>query len=115
MEDFSSDHAAILQRVYNFLFSVLGSDPQRLHSLVSDDYIPEFRAMLCGKEWTQLNYGWWTALEPHLTRSYKKETEAVRQQAHQNIEDETRRCSPSSGRCAASSGHVGRSAVTRTP
>jgi hypothetical protein len=27
-------------------------------------------------------------LEPHLTRSYKKETEAVRQQAHQNIEDE---------------------------
>lgn len=44
--------------------------------------------MLCGKEWTQLNNGWWTVLEPHLTRSYKKETEAVRQQAHQNIEDE---------------------------
>jgi len=19
--------------------------------------------MLCGKEWTQLNYGWWTVLE----------------------------------------------------
>ena len=44
--------------------------------------------MLCGKEWTRLNNGWWTVLEPHLTRSYKKETEAVRQQAHQNIEDE---------------------------
>ena len=44
--------------------------------------------MLCGKEWTQLNNGWWTVLEPHLTRSYKKETEAGRQQAHQNIEDE---------------------------
>jgi hypothetical protein len=27
MEDFSSDHAVILQRVYNFLSSVLGSDP----------------------------------------------------------------------------------------
>jgi hypothetical protein len=102
MEDFSSDHAAILKRVYNFLFSVLGSDPQRLHSLVSDDYIPEFRAMLCGKEWTQLNYGWWTALEPHLTRSYKKETEAVRQQAHQNIEDEIIRQAQADARSAVS-------------
>jgi Putative metallopeptidase len=88
MEDFSSDHAVILQRVYNFLCSVLGSDPQRFHSLVTDGYIPESRAMLCGKEWTQLNYGWWTVLEPHLTPSYKKETEPVRQQARQNLEDE---------------------------
>jgi Putative metallopeptidase len=88
MEDFSSDHAVILQRVYNFLCSVLGSDPQRLHSLVTDGSIPESRAMLCGKEWTQLNYGWWTVLEPHLTLSYKKETESVRQQARRNLEDE---------------------------
>jgi hypothetical protein len=88
MEDFSSDHAVILQRVYNFLCSVLGSDPQRLHSLVTDGYIPESRAMLCGKGWTQLNYGWWTVLEPHLTQSYKKETELVRQQARRNLEDE---------------------------
>ena len=88
LEDFSSDHAVILQRVYNFLCAALGSDPKRLHSLVADGYIPESRAMLCGKEWTQLNYGWWTVLEPHLTPSYKKETEAVRQQARQNLEDE---------------------------
>jgi hypothetical protein len=88
MEDFSSDHAVIRQRVYNFLCSVLGSDPQRLHSLVTEGYIPESRAMLCGKEWAQLNYGWWTVLEPHLNLSYKKETEAVRQQARQNLDDE---------------------------
>lgn len=88
LEDFSSDHAVILQRVYNFLCAALGSDPKRLRSLVADSYIPKSRAMLCGKEWTQLNYGWWTVLEPHLTPSYKKETEAVRQQARQNLEDE---------------------------
>lgn len=88
LEDFSSDHAVILQRVYNFLCTALGSDPQRLHALVTDGYVPESRAMLCGKEWTQLNYGWWTMLEPHLTQSYKKETEAVRQQARQDLEDE---------------------------
>jgi hypothetical protein len=44
--------------------------------------------MFCVKEWTQLNYGWWTVLEPHLTRSYNKETETIRQQARQNLEAE---------------------------
>ena len=42
-----------------------------------------------GKEWTQLDYGWWAVLEPHLIPSYKKETAATRQQARQNLEDET--------------------------
>jgi hypothetical protein len=88
LEDFSSDHEVILQRVYNFLCAALGNDPERLRSLVTDGYIPESRAMLCGKEWTQLNYGWWTMLEPHLTSSHKQETEALRQQARQNLEDE---------------------------
>src|SRR5262249_43923147 len=86
LEDFSSDHAVILQRGYNFLCSALGSDPQRLHSLVTDGYIPESRAMLCGKEWAQLDYGWWTVLEQHLTPGYKQETEAIRHQARQGLE-----------------------------
>jgi hypothetical protein len=88
LEDFSSDHEVILQRVYNFLCAALGSDPERLQSLVTDGYLPESRAMLCGKEWTQLNYGWWIMLEPYLTQSYKKETEAIRQQARQNLQEE---------------------------
>ena len=88
LEDFSSDHEVIQQRVYNFLCAALGSDPERLQPLITDGYIPESRAMLCGKEWTQLNYGWWTMLEPHLNPSYNKETEAVRQQARQSLEDE---------------------------
>jgi hypothetical protein len=33
MQDFSSDHAAILQRIYNFLCSVIGSDPRLLQGL----------------------------------------------------------------------------------
>ena len=91
LEDFSSDHPVILQRVYNFLSAVVGSDPQRLqNSLVTDGYIPEVRALLCRKEWTQLNYGWWTLLEPYLTDSYKKETKAVRQQARKDLEDENK-------------------------
>jgi hypothetical protein len=90
LEDFSSDHQAVQQRVYNFLCAVLGSDPQRLESLlVADGYVPQLRALLCRKEWTQLNYGWWTVLEPHLKPSYKKEAQALHQQARQDLEDET--------------------------
>ena len=88
LEDFSSDHEVILQRVYNFLCAILGSDPKRLSSLVTDGYIPESRAMLCGKEWTQLNYGWWTMLEPHLTPDFKQETEVLRQQVRRDLEHE---------------------------
>jgi hypothetical protein len=91
LEDFSSDHAVVQQRVYNFLCCVVGSDPQRLrNSLVTDGYVPKERALLCRKEWTQLNYGWWSVLEPHLTDIYKKETAATRQQARKDLEDENK-------------------------
>jgi len=91
LEDFSSDHAVVLQRVYNFLSAVVGSDPQRLQNpLVTDGYLPQVRAMLCRKEWTQLNYGWWTVLEPHVTDGYKKEAQAARQQALTDLEEENK-------------------------
>lgn len=91
LEDFSSDHPVVLQRVYNFLCAVVGSDPQRLQNpLVTDGYIPSERAMLCRKEWTQRNYGWWTLLEPHLTDSYKPEAQAARQQALKDLEEENK-------------------------
>ena len=91
LEDFSSDHPVILQRVYNFVCAVVGSDAQRLQNrLVTDGYIPQGRALLCRKEWTQLNYGWWTVLEPHLNEGYKKEAQAARQQALMDLEEENK-------------------------
>src|SRR5262245_8468767 len=91
LEDFSSDHPAILQRVYNFLCAVVGSDPQQLqNSLVTDGYIFQNRALGCRKEWTQLNYGWWTVLEPHFNGGYKKEGQAARQQALKDLEEENK-------------------------
>jgi hypothetical protein len=67
----------------------LGADPERWqNSLVTDGYIPQGRALLCRKEWTQLNYGWSTLLEPYVTDSSKKETKAARQQAAKDLKDE---------------------------
>ena len=89
LEDFSSDHPVITQRAYNFLSAVVGSDPQHLqNSLVTDGYLPEMRALLCRKEWTQLNYGWWTVLAPHVNDSYQQEAQAQRQQALKELEEE---------------------------
>jgi len=88
IEDFSSDHAVIRQRAYNFLCAAFGSDPRRLQSLVTDGTIPEARAMMCGKEWAQLNHGWWTVLAPHLTPEHARDTKALRQQALHNLERE---------------------------
>jgi hypothetical protein len=89
LEELSSDHAVVQQRVYNFLCSVVGSDPQRLESsLVTDGYLPQSRAMFCRKEWTQLNYGWWTILEPHLTDTFKSESTMARRQARDDLDNE---------------------------
>ena len=67
----------------------MGSDPQRLaSSLVTDGYVPQSRALLCRKEWTQLNYGWWTLLAPYLTAAYKSETATARRQARKDLDDE---------------------------
>jgi hypothetical protein len=89
LEELSSDHPVVQQRVYNFLCSVVGSDPRRLESsLVTDGYVPKSRAVFCRKEWTQLNYGWWTILEPHLTDTFKSESTMARRQARDDLDNE---------------------------
>ena len=89
MEDFSSDHPVVQQRIFNFLSAVVGSDPQKLeNSLVTDGYVPKTRAPLCRKEWTQLNYGWWKVLEPHIADTYKKEADAARARARKDLDEE---------------------------
>lgn len=68
MEQFASDHPVTQQRVYNFVCLLYGSDPEKWEGpLVEEGYVPESRAFLCPIEWAQLNYGWWTVLEPHFT------------------------------------------------
>jgi hypothetical protein len=48
--------------------------------------VPQSRALPRRREWTQLNYGWWTILEPHLSDAYKSET--ARPQTRKDLDDE---------------------------
>jgi len=50
--------------------------------------VPQVRAGLCRKEWTQLNFGWWKVLEPHIADTYKEEADAARVQARRDLEKE---------------------------
>jgi hypothetical protein len=90
-EDFSSDHAVVQQRTYNFLCYIVGSDPAGLrHALVLEGYLPELRAMMCPLQWEQLSYGWWTVLEPHFTAGFRAEGTQARARAREQLLAEER-------------------------
>jgi Putative metallopeptidase len=74
LEGLASDHPVTQQRVFNYLCLLDGSDPHRFDGpLVGAGYLPQSRAPLCPTEWTALNYGWWTQLEPHLAKGFQEQ------------------------------------------
>jgi hypothetical protein len=85
VSDFSSDHPIIEARIYNFLCLAVGSDPTKLRApLIDSGFVPENRAPFCTWQWAQLDFGWWRALEPHLSAAGQASTAAVRQKAEEN-------------------------------
>jgi hypothetical protein len=89
MEQFASDHPITQQRVYNFLCLLDGSDPQKWQGpLVDEGYLPKSRAPLCAMEWAQLNYGWWTVLEPHFSEAFSEQGTENQQQARDQLNRE---------------------------
>src|SRR5262245_32675009 len=83
--DYSSDHPIIQSRIYNFLCLAAGTDPDTLRGpLIDSGFVPESRALFCPFQWVQLDYGWWRALEPHLSPSGRTSTAAARKQAEEN-------------------------------
>lgn len=91
-EEFASDHPTTVQRIFNFICFVAGSDESRLqNSLITQGYIPAFRSVLCPMEWAQLNNGWWVVLRPYLTAGFSAQAAALRDQARQNLDAEYKR------------------------
>ena len=86
MEQFASDHPITQQRVYNFLCLLDGSDPEKWQGpLVDEGYLPESRAPLCPMEWAQLDYGWWTVLQPHFSEAYREQGTETQEQARERL------------------------------
>ncbi len=89
IDQFASDHPITQQRVYNFLCLLEGSDPEKWQGpLVDEGYLPESRAPLCPMEWAQLNYGWWTVLEPHFSEGFSEQGTETQEQAGDQLNRE---------------------------
>jgi len=66
---FSDEHAFDMQRFYNILCMVYGSDPQKYADFVSSGTLPEARAQRCPEEYAKIAHSWEKLLQPHLTNA----------------------------------------------
>ncbi len=64
--DFADEHSLDLQRVYNVVCWVYGSNPTKWQNLTS--VLPERRRVRCPSEYRQLAKSWETLLKPHIRR-----------------------------------------------
>lgn len=62
--DFWDEHSLDLQRAFQTVCLVYGSDPDAYDGLL--DFIPPDRADLCLEEWEQISEAWLVLLEPHV-------------------------------------------------
>ncbi|NLT06713.1 MAG: hypothetical protein GXY03_10445 [Solirubrobacterales bacterium] len=65
IEDYADEHSVTMQRAYQFMCWVYGSDRKRYRGLVGRDGLPRSRAARCAAEWRQLNSSWSRLLAPH--------------------------------------------------
>lgn len=63
---FADEHSLNVQRKFNILCWVYGSDPSGYDDLVGPDALPEERAERCPAEYDQIEHAWYTLMMPHL-------------------------------------------------
>jgi len=64
---FSDEHALDMQRFYNILCWIYGSDPDKYKDFVGDGNLPEDRAARCPDEYGKLKKAWEKLLAPYLS------------------------------------------------
>jgi len=69
---FWDEHSLSAQRAYALTCIVYGSDPERYQDLVSDEFLPESRAVRCPAEYAQKSASWDRILEDHYTPEWRQ-------------------------------------------
>jgi len=62
--DFADEHSLSPQRFYTLVCNVFGSDPDGYEGLISNEILPESRAVRCPAEYQMKLKSWGTLLEP---------------------------------------------------
>ena len=63
---FYDEHGLDLQRAYNVVCLMVGSDPEKYKALAVDTKLPEERQTSCVWEWKNTSWSWNEMLKPHL-------------------------------------------------
>jgi hypothetical protein len=63
---FYDEHGLDLQRAYNVVCFMVGSDPEKYKALAADSKLPEERQASCVWEWKSTAWSWDEMLKPHL-------------------------------------------------
>jgi hypothetical protein len=66
---FSDEHAFDMQRFYNILCMVYGSDPTKYADFVTSGTLPPARAQRCPEEYGKIRHAWEKLLQPHMTNA----------------------------------------------
>jgi hypothetical protein len=66
---FSDEHAFDMQRFYNIVCMIYGSNPQKYADFVSSGALPAARAQRCPEEYAKIAKAWEKLLQPHLTNA----------------------------------------------
>ena len=68
---FYDAHGLDLQRAYNVVCLMVGSDPEKYKGLFTDTRLPEYRQTECVYEWKNMAWSWDAMLKPHLRSADK--------------------------------------------
>ena len=63
---FYDEHGLDLQRAYNVICFMFGSDPEKYKALAADTKLPEYRQTACAYEWNNTAWSWDEMLKKHL-------------------------------------------------
>ncbi|HEY3037408.1 MAG TPA: DUF4344 domain-containing metallopeptidase [Pyrinomonadaceae bacterium] len=67
--DYWDEHSLDVQRFYDTVCLVYGSNTRRYSYLISNKTLPEGRAVLCGKQYARVKNSWMKLLEPYVKGS----------------------------------------------
>jgi hypothetical protein len=72
---FYDEHGIDLQRAYNIVCLMVGSDPERFGKLAEQTGIPEERQATCQGDYSNASWSWDKVLEPHRRKPEQPKTE----------------------------------------
>jgi hypothetical protein len=74
---FYDEHGLDLQRAYNIVCYMFGSNPEKYKQLAADTKLPDYRQAACPYEWQNMAWSWDEVLKSHLRAADQPKVEVT--------------------------------------